>query len=151
MTNYRIPKKLTRKTTPYYPPIIQQPHHHATTRYNISGGAVDDDDDIFVGESVSAQELVSRARAKAEARNEIIVVDDDEDSPPRNINPPQPYPPTIHQPKPLRTNPAASNQALMFLPVGVTFDANALTDDCTGATFIIDLTSEKVELVPTPL
>jgi len=138
MTNYRIPKKLTRKTTPYYPPIIQQPHHHATTRYNISGGAVDDDDDIFVGESVSAQELVSRARAKAEARNEIIVVDDDEDSPPRNINPPQPYPPTIHQPQPLTMNPAASNQALMFLPVGVTFDANALTDDCTGATFIID-------------
>ena len=75
-------------------------------------------------------------------------MDDDEDTPPRNINPPQSYyPPTI----PLTTKPAASNQALMFSPVGVTFDANALTDDCTGATFIIDLTSEKVELVPTPL
>jgi hypothetical protein len=65
MTNFRIPKKLTRKTTPSYPLIIHQPHHHATMRYNIPGGAVDDDDDdIFVGESVSAQELVSRARAK---------------------------------------------------------------------------------------
>jgi hypothetical protein len=75
----------------------------------------DADDDIFIGESFSAEELVSRARAKAEARNEIIVVDDDEDSPSQNINPPQIYPPIIHQPQPVTTKPSASNQSLIDL------------------------------------
>ena len=139
ITNFRIPKKSTRKTTPSYPPVILQPHHLATSRNNIPGGAVDDDDDddIFIGESVSAEELVSRARAKAEARNEIIVVDDDEDSPPRNINPPQLYhPPIIHQPQPVTTKPSASNQSLIDLSLddddGMGMDtssSNAINDD----------------------
>ena len=118
---------------PRYTPIIHQwqappnvpiPAPGDTEVY--LGGAVDDDDDIFIGESVSAQELVSRARAK----NEIIVVDEDEDTPPRNIQPHAP-PRNIQPPQPVTTKPAASNQARLFSP------------DCTGATFIIDLTSER--------
>lgn len=41
---------------------------------------VDFDDEVYMGESVSAEELVSRARARAEGRNEIIVLTDDDDS-----------------------------------------------------------------------
>jgi hypothetical protein len=142
ITNFRIPKKSTRKTTPSLPPVIHQPHHLATSRNNIPGGAVDDDDDddIFIGESVSAEELVSRARAKAEARNEIIVVDDDEDSPPRNINPPKLYPPIIHQPQPVTTKPSASKQSLIDL---------SLNDDdgmgnISSSTAINDATNEAL-------
>lgn len=49
-------------------------------RENGEGSRRDFDDEVYMGESVSAEELISRARARAEGRNEIIVLTDDDDS-----------------------------------------------------------------------
>jgi hypothetical protein len=39
----------------------------------------DDDDEVFVGESISAEERVARAKAQAIATNQIIVIDESDD------------------------------------------------------------------------